>query len=96
MVLNGNTTAYEDAIKLAIEALSQPPADQWIPCSERLPKEDGKYLVTIHGTCSIATDTLFFNVDRQEWCEHDDFGFKHTYCNITAWMPLPEPYKGVE
>lgn len=27
---------------------------------------------------------------------YDDFGFKHTYCNITAWMPLPEPYKGVE
>lgn len=58
---------------------------KWIPCSERLPKEDGKYLVSTDGTFGIdVIDIARFEND--EW-------FKS--CKIIAWQPLPEPYKEV-
>lgn len=57
--------------------------NKWIPCSERLPEEDGKYLVSTDGTFGIdVIDIARFEND--EW-------FKS--CKIIAWQPLPEPYK---
>lgn len=35
-----------DIIKEVIN--SQPKVGEWIPCSERMPKEKGEYLVTFH------------------------------------------------
>lgn len=39
-------TSYEwaETVRMAIKALKQP-EQRWIPCSERLPEEDGEYLV---------------------------------------------------
>lgn len=56
----------------------------WIPCSERLPEEDGKYLVTMNGYVSKKpiVGTSIFVTSTKEW-----------YPNCIAWMPLPEPYK---
>lgn len=61
----------------------------WIPCSERLPSNNGCVLVTID-------DAIEFGKHEDgEWsiwvCEHwDEWDAK----GVTAWMPLPEPYKG--
>jgi len=75
----------------AIRAL--PPADrlqEWIPCSERLPKEEGIYLVTatnyIFDTEEIVVGTCYFNIE---------YGFSNNR-KILAWMPLPKPWKGVD
>lgn len=60
----------------------------WIPVSERLPEEEGRYLATIfNGIRYIMTCTYFprgcmWNPDDE--CASD---------NVIAWMPLPEPYK---
>ena len=57
---------------------------KWIPCSERLPKESGKYLVTLKGG-AVETDS-FSKVDN-----------KWVYFNTQiAWFSreLPDPYKG--
>lgn len=57
---------------------------KWIPCSKELPKESGKYLVTLKGG-DVETDS-FSKVDN-----------KWVYFNTQiAWFdrPLPEPYKG--
>lgn len=59
---------------------------KWIPCSKELPKESGKYLVTLKGG-DVETDS-FSKVDN-----------KWVYFNTQiAWFSreLPEPYKGEE
>ena len=65
---------------------------KWIPVSERLPeKPDGYpkceirrcyYLVSLESGCVKA---LGYEFDRGEW--------QITGSPVTAWMPLPEPYK---
>jgi hypothetical protein len=65
------------------------PTPKWIPCSERLPEEDGEYLVTIKWKGSYSGDVYTetnigeYRKKSKDW---DRVG-------ITAWMPLPEPYK---
>ena len=69
-----------------------PPVTQksgkWIPVSERLPEEYGNYLTTVESSDGTATITYQY-VDHygSEWL-HEDKTHK-----VTAWMPLPEPYK---
>lgn len=74
-----------EALDKAIKAIEQ---TSWIPCSERLPEENGNYLVTVEandGTASIK----FQMVDHYgpKWLHEG----KHE--KVIAWMPLPEPYK---
>ena len=65
----------------------QPPADNWIPCSERLPDESGTYLVSIGNYNGVPKvwRMYFTTVEYPRWL---------TFYKVTAWMPLPEPYKG--
>ena len=60
-------------------------ADRWIPCSERLPNEDGFYLVTITDGEQIAVCKMPFV--EFEWKDNwfDD--------EVIAWMPLPSAYQ---
>ena len=82
---------YEDEILAIIE--SQPPADvpdtnvgEWIPCSERLPEKSGTYIVTMDWDGMPRVTRLYFTtVEYPRWL---------TFRNVTAWMPLPEAYKG--
>lgn len=64
----------------AIKAL--PSAQQWIPCSERLPEKDmTRYLCTYNYSEGVCVDFGFYS---------DGAWFT---TGVTAWMPLPEPYK---
>ena len=85
---------------MTIKALEQ---TTWIPVSERLPEENGHYLVT-RGL--KACDSLWNRVyivnhsDLMGLCKEKiwwsgnvgklDF---ERHDNVLAWMPLPEPYK---
>lgn len=63
-----------------------PSAQQWIPVSERLPKEDETVLVTDHGEW---IDLAFY--DGLRWWYRD--GSEETD-GVTAWMPLQKPWEG--
>lgn len=66
------------------------PQGEWIPCEERLPEEHGHYLCTVTKPQNI--DRIY--VVHIYWC-----GRWYGWANeeVTAWMPLPEPYmKGVD
>ena len=80
----------------------------WIPCSERLPEEYGEYMITwttshsmVNGKYSllgIAEYELSGEYDhennrfRGEWLL-EDYIKNYPNVKVTAWMPLPEPYK---
>lgn len=80
---------------------------KWIPCSERLPENKQKCLLTtlLSGMKYVyvgtyATDLYSVNkhdfADRKGasgWYYRDsEYGYIE-YNNVVAWMPLPEPYK---
>ena len=60
---------------------------QWIPVSELLPEEDGFYLVTVnYGGAAWVHESYFMQCNSRD--VHWD------YPDVTAWMPMPEHYKG--
>lgn len=68
---------------------------RWIPCSERLPEEEGEYVTTLKDymgefTSSHAFDGKEFGFYSHD--EHDNVKW-NPVTNVIAWMPLPEPYK---
>lgn len=59
----------------------------WIPVSERLPDEDGFYLVTVnYGWAACVHESYFMQCNSR--------GVHWDYPDVTAWMPMPEHYKG--
>lgn len=87
-----DVTEYQAAKTKAIKALEQ---TRWIPCSERLPEENGQYLITVKYKPEADYENIY--AEHGEWTDGqwDMFCFGH--CgeveDIIAWMPLPEPYK---
>jgi len=78
--------------KTYVEQLpSAQPESQWIPCSERLPHYSETVIV------SILDDTGDYNLNYTDvgWITHDGTWIVDNDENnmVTAWMPLPEPYK---
>lgn len=90
---SGSGLEWEDYVKFntVVELIkSQPPADQWIPVSERLPDKEWGYIVTCNNYesdfCIYVPGKGFGMYSDGKWHSADD--------EVTAWMPLPEPYKG--
>ena len=66
-----------------------PSVQRWIPVNERLPEEDGFYLVTVnYGDVAWVHESYFMQCNSR--------GVHWDYSDITAWMPMPEHYKGNE
>ena len=94
------------ALATAIALLSAEAVQgEWIPCSERLPSEDGKYLVFYEGTIiGPNIDIMWYgeplmpNVDvsGKHFYRSDGEWGDIIYDEVIAWMPLPEPYGGEE
>ena len=64
---------------------------KWIPVSERLPENAGRYLTAII-RANDERDVFDLWFDCGEWyIDENDDEFIH---KVTHWMPLPEPPKG--
>lgn len=84
-----NMFSRDDGEQIAMSLIKGIPtieAPSWIPCSERLPKEDGWYLIALlteHGTLYLPAHWY-----RGRWLnvnEHED----------AVWMPIPS-YTGAK
>ena len=86
----------EEEKKKFIERLE---STNWIPASERLPEEDGRYLVTFkygikvcmvgYGSCK---KTVLGYPIGHGWYSLEEAQY-YAEDSIIAWMPLTEPYK---
>ena len=76
------------------------PVHRWMPCSEitadGYPTEDGAYYVT-EQNYGFYLDADFkrivAHISRFKNGDFVDRFYDSNHSNITAWMPLPEPYK---
>jgi hypothetical protein len=75
-----------DEVEEIMLALEQ---TRWIPCSERLPEEDGFYLATCDGEICGEDEPIsgMAEFENGKWVDDED-----DYQCVLAWMPLPEPY----
>ena len=60
--------------------------DEWIPVSERLPEEDIVVLIW----CPERRNIYCACLEENQWWI---LGAYKVPFDVTAWMPLPEPYK---
>lgn len=78
-------------IRKAMEQLPpvtpKPKMGRWIPVSERLPEEEGRYLTTIFNGIQYIM-TCDYHPYSRCWFPDDECASD----NVIAWMPLPEPY----
>lgn len=79
----------------------------WILVTEKLPENDGEYLVTyiLEGKADVYTLMYFTNIDElhdkagwYDWSEYncDYIDFEAPNCRVAAWMPWPDTYKEAE
>lgn len=81
-----DTGLYADGFADGYKQGKKDAQPEWIPCSERLPDESGKYLVTCRKFGKLETTwNIFYGGDHASWLWNDE---------IIAWMPLPEPWRG--
>lgn len=76
-----------DALQMAITALQNQPV--WIPVSERPPEES---LNSVIGWDTYRNRCCFVQYLGGRFVLGDDIDS----VNVTAWMPLPEPYRESE
>ena len=79
-------------------------AQQWIPCSERLPETNGRYIATrglkacdaIWNRVYIInySDLMGLKAEKIWWDGNVGKSDFERIDDVIAWMPLPEPYRG--
>ena len=81
-----------EAFDMAIKALT---AQQWIPCSERLPEDDTLMLVNYIDSRPDAGDIWIGWHEMENVWYIDGEAHSSEFGNeVIAWMPLPDAYKG--
>lgn len=97
---------------IAESIINAEPYLDWIPVTERLPKEEDSIFARYYGTDrwrksmfrkksrEVIVTSVFEDGELHTEVAHTTDGEWHVGVNVVprtviAWMPLPEPYKGV-
>ena len=78
----------EEVCDLAIKALEQ---TTWITVSERLPEENRTVIASTE--YGVYPEARYTEEDGWQWAYEPGADYWVGLKNVTAWMPLPEPYK---
>lgn len=85
-IRNAYSIPQEINTNIAESIINAEPYSDWIPVTEKLPKESGVYTVT-----DSKGDVVRF-----VFVTGSDSSRKYWYRCAKAWMPLPKPYKESE
>lgn len=83
--------AWDDCIKIINR---QPKVGEWIPCSERLPKDENREYIICKKRlfCMLVTwSKAGWNTTKQKDGTYND---EYRMNDVVAWMEKPEVYKG--
>lgn len=89
----------QNAIDLVMGTPTIDAVSEWIPCEERLPSENGRYLVVYPMLINKPWVSILWYgkptfSEKDEPCFYasdDEYGDAE-YSDVIAWMPLPKPY----
>ena len=86
---------WREACVVISEWLKSPEQEpKWIPVSERLPEENKTVIAsTKYG---VYPEARYTKEDGWEWAYESGADYWVELEYVTAWMPLPEPYREVE
>lgn len=88
------TATAKEALQMAIEAMEKQATSnytsEWIPVSEKLPEESGTYIVNAIENCIVHVAFAKWMKRMKKW----NLTGSRSYWKVTAWQPLPEPWKG--
>ena len=78
------------------KALSADRPQEWIPCSERLPRARKSVLLAVNHKCGDWVGEGCYWETTDNHIIWKGYRWNATYWDdeIIAWMPLPEPWKG--
>lgn len=65
--------------------------NSWIPVTVRLPEPNVPVLATWSDGENLNIDILVYDGG---WIKETDIYYSSVFGDVTAWMPLPDPYKG--
>lgn len=88
---------YDKPYDYLAEIDDAPTVGEWIPVSEKLPEEDGEYLVASGEfiyVYSYGIPLMPMNERTRRWGWYESTSEGDFYMDVDAWMPLPKPYKG--
>jgi hypothetical protein len=90
-------TAFSESLKMAVEALEQQEADQWIPVIKLLPDKNKLVLIYAKSMSRGGFVYTFGTVSNGCWFTESGVGMV-SYPNgnnyeVIAWRPLPKPYQ---
>ena len=87
--VQGSVMTFDHFIELLYKLPPVEPTQNWIPVKERIPEES---LNSVIGWDAYRERCVFVQyIDG-----HFQITGRNESFNITAWMPLPEPYKEME
>lgn len=95
---DGTFSAYDDTYDVVIhceteeeqkKVIERLESTNWIPVSERFPESSGTYQVTCMDGRIYRSTYAKFQSRLKRW----ELTGARAYWKVTAWRPLPEPYK---
>lgn len=84
--LRGLSKAIADMVQDMTIYAPSPYEMRWIPCTERLPREEDKVLCCTQTKAGAKNIVLGYYAGGKWRCGMNS--------NVVAWMPLPEAYSG--
>ena len=93
---DGYYKGWDNAISAVFDEIAKLPVNQWIPCSELLPKIMERVLVYAEYTGEKSKNPNINNdVMATNWIDnHGKWVCMGLYYEVKAWMHLPEPPGG--
>lgn len=103
-ILDSAVNAVSEAKAIVLQYGSEP-AQQWIPCSERLPEKEDVYLVTFDKKCLLENEAdvsdMYWVDGKWQYAMIEHYEHKMPKLivepieelKVVAWMPLPKAYQ---